>query len=36
VVNIAHDGIYHGLPVLYKALCSDRRADYIREINHVD
>jgi hypothetical protein len=36
VVNLAHDAIYDGLPVLYKALCGERRADYIREMTNVD
>jgi hypothetical protein len=32
VVNLAHDAIYDGLPIIYKALCGERRGDYIKEL----
>jgi hypothetical protein len=32
VINIAHDGIYPRLPVIYKALCGERRNDYLKEL----
>lgn len=33
VINLAHDAIYPALPAIYKALCGERRHDYLKELS---